>query len=103
MESAVLVHVLRAESALGLLQGQQRLHANELVEVSRQLFSSGAQVTEQDRARIGHLVELLARREAVAMPYAAFGRALLAHISGAHQQRDALFQEFSTKLDLLGM
>lgn len=103
MQDGELASVTRAEGALGLLQGEQRIHADELVSLGRQLFLTDKAAAPEQRARIGYLVEILARREAAAMPYAAFGRALLAHVSGAEAQKKALLQEFSAKLDLLGM
>ena len=103
MQEAEQAALIRAESALGLLLGEERSHAEELIGLGRELFPKSTLSTEQHRKRIGYLVELLARRTAAAIPYATLGRALLANLSGDSVQTEGLLQEFSAKMDLLGM
>lgn len=103
MQEAEQTVLMRAEGALGLLEGEERSHAEELLGLFRELYPERSLSTEQHRIRIGHLVELLARRKAAAIPYATLGRALLAHLSGASGQTDVLLREFLTNMDLLGM
>lgn len=95
--------IVQAEGALGLLQGQERNDAEALIELCRDLFQPGASATPQQRTHLGRLIEVLARRSATAMPYAALARALSAHLSGDERNSAALLNEFQQKLVMLGM
>lgn len=92
----------QAEGALGLLDGEERKDAEELIQFARRLFPVG-EASLEETARIGRLVELLARRRAAAMPYAALGRALLAHLRSAKKDKNDLIKEFESKMAMMGM
>ncbi len=98
--AAALIH---AETALGLLSGQERTDAEALIALCRRLFPDPSEATMNERTRLLRLIEVLARRSASAMPYAALGRALSAHLAGDRRSVDALLREFETKLQMLGL
>jgi hypothetical protein len=92
-----------AEGALPLINLAERPDAIRLVSLCRtewveQVPDPAARVRE-----VMHLVELLSRRSAQAMPFAALGRALLAHLKGDTAQKVALLAEFQEKLAQLGL
>lgn len=92
----------QAESALGLLNDAERLDAARLLELCQDYWLRGIRGEEASR-EAGRLVELLARRSARAMPFAALGRALLADLYGSEKDRSALLLEFQAKLAMLGL
>ncbi len=93
----------QAEGALGALNQTERHDAKELISLGRKLFPNEAVPSAEDRTRLLRLIELLARRSATAMPYAALGRALSAHLAGDFSLSKQLLQEFQTKLQMLGL
>jgi hypothetical protein len=92
-----------AEGALSLVVETERHDAARLLQVVRAHFIE-RQPDDGTRARTtGQLIEVLARRSARAMPFAALGRALVADLKGDAAQRDALLLEFQNKLSQLGL
>lgn len=92
-----------ARDALGLLPPAERPDALELIELCQRLLRDPAEATPLDRTRLLRLIEVLARRSASAMPYAALGRALSARLAGDEGSVKALVSEFETKLQMLGL
>ena len=99
----------RAAEAAVALSGQERVDAERLIALCRELEASprddvkpgDVESTPLSR-ELGALVEVLARRSARAMPMAALGRAALAHVRGADADSRALVREASDKLALFG-
>ncbi len=96
------IHLSQGDGALGLLNAAERTDASRLVEMCRTVWNEG-QVDPTMTREAGRLVEVLARRSARAMPFAALGRALLADLHGSPRDRDALLIEFQNKLAMLGL
>lgn len=94
--------LLSAEGALGLLNAKERPDAERLLELCRTHLTDGTAPPDLLR-EVLHLAEVLARRSAQAMPYAALARALSASTTGKEQDAKVLLSEFETKLSLLGM
>jgi hypothetical protein len=93
----------QAEGALGLLSAEERADAQELIGLARRLFPSPLDVCLADRTQLLRLIEVLARRSATAMPFAALGRALSARLAGDEASVSVLLREFQTKLQMLGL
>src|SRR5690606_3863759 len=98
MSSPEKIAQTQAENALGLLPADERVDAEELVALFQKLFSSPAEATTAERTRLLRLIEVLGRRSASAMPFAALGRALSARLSGDERSVQLLLREFDTKL-----
>lgn len=99
----------RAAEAAVALSGQERVDAERLVSLCREIDAhpresvpSGDVESTPLSRELGALVEVLARRSARAMPMAALGRAALAHLRGADADARALVREASDKLALFG-
>ena len=97
----------RAESFAPEVAASSRADIDRLVELARQVLApvgseSGGGLSQPERQELGRLVELTARRDARAMPYAALGRAALAQLSGASQDALGLLTEFELKVSLFG-
>jgi len=98
-----------ATSLLPLLSPSERTDAERLLALcnlywtDQPLLGQGTQERTTLSREAGRLVEFLARRSATAMPLAALGRALLADLHGAEQERDRLLSEFQSKLAQLGL
>lgn len=103
MSSPEHVTITQAEDALGILPDVERADAEELLKLFRRLFPAPAEATAPERARLLRLIEVLARRSASAMPYAALGRALSARLAGDEKSAQLLLREFETKLQMLGL
>ncbi|MEN9578159.1 MAG: hypothetical protein RJA70_1168 [Pseudomonadota bacterium] len=88
------------------LSAQVRADADALVADCRKVFA-GEPLAEPERLelkrQLGSRVELLARRDARAMPLAALGRAALAELNADTRQVPTLLAEFALKLSLLGL
>lgn len=95
-------HLNQGENALGLLNPSEREDARRLLAICQNVWINDGADTTTTR-EVGRLVELLARRSARAMPFAALGRALLAGLHGSTRDRDSLLAEFQTKLTMLGL
>lgn len=98
----------RAEGALGLLASEERRDVERLLQFLRSFFGEDAPEKDEEAQRVvrretARLVEILARRSAHAMPFAALGRALLAFLAGSGADGEALLREFEFKLSLLGL
>ena len=91
-----------AEGALCLINGPERKDAERLVELCRSFFQSGF-ADEAMAKEVGALVEVLARRSAQAMPFAALGRGLIASMRGDELMIKPLLAEFHLKLSQLGL
>lgn len=96
------IALAQAEGALGVLSGAERSDAEELIALFKRLFPTPREASLTERARLLRLIEVLARRSASAMPYAALGRALSAHLSGDEKSVQLLLREFQEKLQMLG-
>lgn len=103
MEENEVEALAQAERTLGLLAGQERDDAEELIALCRKLFPEPDSATQSDRTRLLRLIEVLGRRSASAMPFAALGRALSAHLAADSATEKLLLREFETKLQMLGL
>ena len=105
-----------AENSLGILPAVERADATELIKMCRAFWGDSPENSLPDsqvegpgapgdprRVQAGRLVELLARRSAKAMPYAALGRAYLADLHGAAKDKVSLLDEFQIKMSMLGL
>lgn len=99
-EETSLAH---AQAALGLLSESERADAADLIALCERLFLAPEDASLTDRTRLLRLIEVLARRSANAMPFAALGRALSARLSGDERSVALLLREFQTKLQMLGL
>lgn len=103
--AARIALVERATDAASGLGPSVRADADALLSSCRIVFTeqalSPAERGELKR-QLGSLVELLARRDARAMPLAALGRAALAELSLDTKQVAALLAECETKLSMFG-
>lgn len=95
--------IQRARMTLGSLDDQARRDAEELIVLCEAHFDPRGRAPENLKRDAARLVEVLARRSAHAMPYAALGRALLADASGSPKMAAELFAEFEAKLSMLGL
>ena len=93
----------QATGALGILEGEERSNAEELIALGKKLFGAPESATQEERARLLRLIEVLARRSSSAMPFAALGRSLSARLSGDERSSAELLAEFEMKLQLLGL
>lgn len=94
----------RASDACSTLSPAATADGRKLVGLCRTAFVSRGAVDQVElRRQLGTLVELLARREARAMPFASLGRAALAHLLEQDRDRDALLSEFDLKLSMFGL
>lgn len=96
-----------APSALVRLSNTERTDAELLLDLWRSYLAHGSSVVPEDnlkqtRRHTARLVEVLARRSAGALPFAALGRALLAATTGYHDHARELVNEFCAKLARLG-
>ena len=103
MEQSIVFALEAAENGLAAVDGGERADATRLVQMCREHFierrpDEGVRVREASQ-----LVELLARRSARAMPYAALGRALIADLKNDETQLKLLIAEFQLKLSQLGL
>lgn len=103
MTSPEEIALTRAQGALGLLSEAERPDAEELIVLFERLFSSPNDVSPAERARLLRLIEVLARRSAPAMPFAALGRALSARLAQDEKSVQLLLREFEAKLQMLGL
>jgi len=101
--SAIEYSLDAAKGAFGLLEGVERNDAERLVELCEAHWLGTPPPEHELLVELGRLIEVLARRSAKAMPYAALGRALVAELRGTEKDRDSLLQEFALKLSMLGM
>lgn len=105
--SSIVGALTSAEDLVSLLEGEERELGGELCALLRDYSLSRAHWDEtrrlEFRRKANRLVELLARRQARAMPLAALGRAALAELSGDVRESTRLVGEFETKLSLLGI
>lgn len=97
------VALAQAEGALGLLSDAERIDAEELITLFKRLFPAPREASLTDRTRLLRLIEVLARRSASAMPFAALGRALSARLVGDEKSVQLLLREFQEKLQMLGL
>jgi hypothetical protein len=92
------------------LQGEERQHAERVVQLARELLQRGraegkllAQEGDLELKReLGRLSELLGRRSSKALPAASLGRAALADLGGDLRSQQALCSDCDRKLELLG-
>lgn len=103
MSSCEEIALTKAEGALGLLADAERPDAEELVLLFKRLFSAPTSASPADRTRLLRLIEVLARRSATAMPFAALARALSARLAGDEGSAQELLREFEMKLQMLGL
>lgn len=92
----------RARDALGSLPDAERGDAEALLSLWSGHLASPEEPNPDLKRDVGRLVEVLARRSAAAMPYAALGRALLARVSGSPRMSQDLLGEFLSKLAVRG-
>lgn len=92
-----------ADGALPHLGREERADAERLLGLCRQAWVDQQPDPGDWKRTLGGLVEVLARRSAQAMPYAALGRALLADLHGDPGMARSLLTEFEAKLRQLGM
>jgi hypothetical protein len=90
-----------ARSALALIPEGERADAEMMFRLCELHFKEGKPLDQRREA--ARLVEILARRSAAALPFAALGRALLASSGGEPKQAQELLGEFRFKLSLLGL
>jgi hypothetical protein len=97
----------RARDTVGVVPPAERALVDELLAHAEEMLrgAEGERLpADSGRHRdVARLVELVARREARAMPFAAMGRGMLAELSGAAKDAAALYREFDEKLMLLGL
>ncbi len=97
----------RASGALGLLPEAERGDAEHLLTLATEFWSGTEPLPPTERKSLliegARLAEILARRSAHAMPYAALARALLSDAREDPRTAETLLQEFETKLSLLGL
>jgi hypothetical protein len=95
-----------ARDLVSVLEGEERSLGAELC-AQLATYSKAGTLSDEEvlafRRSVNRLVELLARRQARAMPLAALGRAALAELSGDVREARRLVDEFETKLALLGL
>lgn len=101
--AAILFALESAEGALPLIGDAERPDAERLLTIAHDHWRSRLPDPGTWPRELNGLVERLARRSAQAMPLAALGRALLADLRGQDAQRDALLNEFRSKLTQLGL
>jgi hypothetical protein len=99
----------RVGGTCALLQGDERQHAERVVELCRDLDrrprSDGKLLPPTEIAlkrELGRLTELLGRRSTQALPAATLGRAALADLSGDLRSFRALCEDCDVKLQILG-
>lgn len=109
----VLAYQLVLERVAGLaesLAGEERQHAERVVQVCRQLAvrtrsSDKLQPDSADlelKRELGRLSELLGRRSTKALPAASLGRAALADLGGDLRSQQSMCSDCDRKLELLG-
>ena len=113
----------RLQDGLSLLEGQERAMATESLSIAHLHF--GTVNTQNDQlktpastlsqepisalarkkllVRLGQLSELLGRRRAQAMPFAALSRALIAELHNDERASSALLTEADIKLTMFGL
>jgi hypothetical protein len=92
----------RASSAVSSVPEAERPGAEQLIGICRSV-ADGKQLSQEELQMLARLVEVLARRSARAMPFAALGRAALASIRGDSREAARAEQECLDKLDLFGL
>lgn len=92
-----------ADSAIGLLSGEEQNDAERLLHLCRTRWQGDEGAGQVEPTEVRKLSELLARRSAQAMPFGALGRALSADLHGASRDAEELLKEFQSKLFMLGL
>lgn len=109
----VLAYQLVLERVAGLseaLLGEERQHAERVVQLCRQLMARAREQGKllpagsdlEHKRELGRLTELLGRRSSRALPAASLGRAALADLGGDLRSQQALCSDCDSKLELLG-
>lgn len=95
----------RAGDVCSELKATTKPDVQALLAIAKEVMSGNVREEESlaIKKQLGALVELVARREAQAMPFAALGRAALATLHHADKDAAALLLEFEAKLSMLGM
>ncbi len=92
-----------AEGAIPLIPPSERNDVERVLLLCRNYYLQEGIDANVQLQELGTLIEVLARRSAQAMPFAALGRMLYASIKGDDDQAQSLMEEFHVKLSQLGL